>query len=94
MIPNWTPRALRDVTDVTGRIRAEDPQAADRLRDRVVLIASQTLPAQPMIGRPGRVADTREFVVYASYILVYRVKGNALDILAFRHTARTWPEHF
>ena len=47
-----------------------------------------------MIGRSGRVAETREFVVHASYILVYRVKGDRLDILAFRHTARFWPDQF
>lgn len=94
MIPNWTPQALSDVTDVTDQIRADDPQAANRLRDRVLLFVAQTLPAQPMIGRPGRVADTREFVVHASYILVYRVDGEALDILAFRHTARRWPDQF
>ena len=94
MIPNWTPQALSDVADVTEWIRANDPQAANRLRDRVLLFVSMTLPAQPMIGRPGRVANTREFVVHASYILVYRVEGDALDILAFRHTARSWPEHF
>ena len=94
MIPNWTPQALSDVADVTERIRADDPQAANRLRDRVLLFVSMTLPAQPMIGRPGRVANTREFVVHASYILVYRVEGDALDILAFRHTARLWPDQF
>lgn len=94
MIPNWTPQALSDVADVTERIRADDPQAANRLRDRVLLFVAKTLPAQPMIGRPGRVANTREFVVHASYILVYRVEGDALDILAFRHTARRWPDQF
>ena len=94
MIPNWTPQALSDVADVTERIRADDPRAADRLCDRVLLFVSKTLPAQPMIGRPGRVTYTREFAVHASYILVYRVEGDRLDILAFRHTARLWPDQF
>ena len=94
MIPNWTPQALGDVADVSEWIRAHDPQAAIGLSDRVLLFVAKTLPAQPMIGRPGRVANTREFVVHPSYILVYRVEGNALDILAFRHTARRWPDQF
>jgi addiction module RelE/StbE family toxin len=94
MILNWTPQALSDVADVTERIRADDPQDANRLRDRVLLFVSKTLPAQVMIGRPGRVAGTREFVVHASYILVYRVEGGAVDILAFRHTAGLWPDRF
>ncbi len=94
MTPAWTPQALGDVAEVIGRIRAADPQAADRLLYRLLRIVSQTLPEQPLIGRPGRVAQTREIVVHASYVLVYRVAGDQLDILALRHTARLWPDRF
>ena len=94
MTPNWTPRALQDVADVTEYIRADNPTAAEQLIDRVLDIVNQTLVSQPNIGKPGRVAHTREFVVHPSYILVYRTKGNSLDIIAFRHTAQKWPRKF
>lgn len=33
-------------------------------------------------------------VVHPSWILVYRPRGTRLELLAFRHTARRWPEGF
>ena len=94
MRPHWTSRALADVAEVMKHIAADDPQAANRLLDRVLSLVEEALPAQPLLGRPGRVAQTREFVVHASYILVYRVQANRLEILAFRHSTRRWPEQF
>ena len=94
MIPNWTPRALADITEVTEYIRIDNPTAANQLIDQVLDVINKTLIGQPNIGKPGRVAYTREFVIHPSYILVYRTTGSSLDILAFRHTAQKWPKKF
>jgi toxin ParE1/3/4 len=52
-----------------------------------------TLAENPHIGRPGRVPGTREFVIDKTpYIVPYRVKDNALQILRIYHGARRWPE--
>lgn len=88
MIPVWTPRALQDVRDVIEHI------AADRMLARMLSVVDDTLVAHPHVGRPGRVTQTREFIVHASYILVYRVKDETLEFLAFRHSARRWPDDF
>jgi toxin ParE1/3/4 len=90
----WTPRALRDVADVLTHIAKEDPGAAGRLNERLLDLVETTLTAQPNIGRPGRVAGTREMVVHPSYILAYRVEGAVLQLLAFRPAARLWPDQF
>ena len=90
----WTPRALSDATAILSRIAREDQRAADRLEARLLHVVEETLTAHPAMGRPGRVARTREFVVHPSYILVYRVRGESLELLAFRHSARRWPERF
>lgn len=90
----WTPRALADAAAVLGRISEDDPGAADRLEARLLAAVEKTLSSQPYSGRPGRVAQTREFVVHPSYILVYRVRGESLELLAFCHTAQRWPEAF
>jgi len=90
----WTPRALSDATAILTRIAREDPGAADRPEAQLLQVVEATLAGQPNLGRPGRVAQTREFVVHPSYILVYRVRGDSLELLAFRHSARRWPEQF
>ena len=49
------------------------------------------LSVQPLLGRPGRVTGTREFVVSPRYILVYEVTADTLIVLAVLHTSRQWP---
>jgi toxin ParE1/3/4 len=41
-------------------------------------------------GRNGRIAGTREFVI-ARFILVYRIKADAVEILRIYHSAQDWP---
>lgn len=44
------------------------------------------------MGRAGRVAGTRELVVADTpYIIPYRVRGDAVEILRVFHAARKWP---
>ena len=90
----WTSRALADVAAVIAQIVVDDPSAATRLNDRLRELVETTLVTQPQMGRPGRVSGTRELVVHPRYILAYRVRGEVLELLAFRHSARTWPDHF
>ncbi|MFM9912010.1 MAG: type II toxin-antitoxin system RelE/ParE family toxin [Methylophilaceae bacterium] len=55
------------------------------------------LSLHPLMGRVGRVADTRELVVSLTHFVVpYRVnmQKNLIEILALMHNARQWPESF
>lgn len=94
MKSRWTPRALRALVNIHGHIAADNPTAADLLRDRAVSFVETTLVAHPSIGRPGRVDGTRESVIHPSYILVYRVTGEVVEILTVRHVAQKWPDQF
>jgi toxin ParE1/3/4 len=45
------------------------------------------------MGRKGRVAGTREFIV-SPFVVAYRVKKDAIEVMAIIHGARRWPDSF
>lgn len=87
----WLRKALRNLDEEAAYIAADDPKAARVVIERV-LAAMQTLADRPAIGRPGRVAGTRELVVLKTRSIVpYRVRGDAIEILRVFHTSRRPP---
>lgn len=88
----WLRQALRNLDDEATYIAADDAAAA-RLVVKRVLDAVALLPAQPGLGRPGRVPGTRELVVLKTrYIVPYRVRGDVIEILRVFHTSRRLPD--
>ena len=74
------------------RIAAENPTAASRMIERI-RAAVMRLAASPALGRPGRVAGTRELVIPGTpYIVPYRVKGAVVQIITILHSAQRWPD--
>lgn len=87
----WLRAAMRDLDAETTRLAQEDPEQAaktyGRIRDRV-----EELAQFPHAGRPGRVSGTRELVfVELPYIVPYRVRANAVQVLRVFHTSRKPP---
>ena len=90
----WTNPALRDLEEIGDYIGRDNPEAAARLVT-TILDKAEALVAHPHVGRPGRVAETRELVVADTpYIVPYRVRGEEVQILAVLHGARRWPQSF
>jgi len=90
----WLRKALRNLDDEASFIAADSPEAAQLVVQRV-LDAVAMLPEQPGMGRPGRVAGTRELVVLKTrYIVPYRVRGQTIEILRVFHTSRRLPERW
>ena len=88
----WTPAALRDLASASGYIARDNAAAADD-QIRRVLIAAARLERFPDIGRPGRHDGTRELIVMRTpYIVAYRVRGDAVELLRVVHTRQRWPE--
>jgi|ERR1700733_1970947 toxin ParE1/3/4 len=84
----WTRTALRHLSEAREYIEIDDPEAAARQIDRIELSVNH-LRSFPMMGRGGMRSGTREFAVPGTpYILVYRVRGEALEVLAVLHGAR------
>lgn len=88
----WLRTALRNL-DAEAAFIAEDDPAAARLVVQRVLTAVAMLAAHPTLGRPGRVPNTRELVVFKTrYIVPYRVHGDTIEVLRVFHTSRRLPQ--
>jgi plasmid stabilization system protein ParE len=88
----WLRTALRNLDEEATFIAADDPDAA-RAVVRRVLDAVALLATQPALGRPGRVAGTRELVVpQTRYLIPYRVRSGAVEILRVFHALRRPPQ--
>ena len=90
----WLRKALANLDAEAAYIARDNPAAAARV---VMAIeeAVQNLARFPALGRPGRVPGTRELVVPATpYIIPYRVRNNAVEILRVFHASRKWPRKF
>ena len=87
----WTRRAVLHLDGIETYIEKDDPAAAHRVR-RDIVRQVETPAAAPLLGRPGRVARTRELIVARTpYIVAYHVAGDEVRILAVLHAAREWP---
>lgn len=65
----WTPEAVHDREAIYAYIEAANPRAALALDELLAAKATQLIE-HPGLGRPGRVAGTREWVAHPNYILV------------------------
>jgi toxin ParE1/3/4 len=86
----FTPRAAQDLIDIADYIRAENPAAAQRVRDSI-LESLQLLSDFPDIGRRQTEIGVRKHVTRKYGYLVYYsvdVEMNELAILTIRHPAR------
>jgi addiction module RelE/StbE family toxin len=87
----WLRAALRNLDEEATYIAADDPAAARLVVERV-LAAVARLEHLPAMGRPGRVPGTRELIVEKTrYIVPYRVRDDAVEILRVFHTSRRVP---
>jgi len=92
MIIRWTPTALRDLMALHAYISRDNPTAADAEVQRI-LAGIAALSQYPEMGRGGRVPGTRELVA-PPFVIAYRARSAAVEILAIIHGARRWPDSF
>lgn len=90
MAVKWTKTALANLVAIVEYIEQDNPE---RARSFVLEIQAKTnsLVQFPSMGRPSRVAGTRELVIHPNYIIPYRVRGDVVEILRVQHVARRWP---
>lgn len=90
----WVEVALANLNAEADYIARDNPSAAARIVELIVRAVKQ-LEQFPAIGRPGRVAGTRELVVTGTpYIVPYRVRGECIEVIRVLHGSRRWPTSF
>ena len=86
----WRPNAAAQYTQALYYIAERNESAASRLEGLVVK-SMNVLETAPSAGRPGRVANTREWVVHPNYLIIYRVTRTGITILRFLHARQRYP---
>jgi addiction module RelE/StbE family toxin len=91
---SWLRAALAELNAEAEYIARDNPRAAAKIVGSIAA-AVDRLTKHPAMGRPGRVAGTRELVIPGTpYIIPYRVRGDFVEILRVFHAARKWPRSF
>jgi plasmid stabilization system protein ParE len=86
----WTAEALEDRRAIWAFVAADNHKAAAALDLSFETVASH-LALHPQMGRPGKIAGTREVFPTRHYRIVYQFNGSLVIIIAVLHTARRWP---
>jgi len=86
----WLSSASSDLDEVYEYIVKDDPDAAAG-QLLLILESVEHLLDNPSMGRPGRVPNTRELIV-SSFVVAYRAKDQAIQILRVLHQSRKWPD--
>lgn len=86
----WTVRASENLDAILKHIDKDNPKAArDFLAETLKKI--KHLEEFPLMGRPGIVPQTREFVVHKNYIVHYRIQDERVEVLRVLHARRKFP---
>ena len=84
----WSRRALLDLQRLADRIAVDGKPMAATAFAAELHEAATLLAGQPLMGRTGRRHDTREWIAHRNHLMVYRVRGDEVQILQLWHTAR------
>jgi toxin ParE1/3/4 len=89
----WSPRAIEHLAHLRAYVARDNPKAANRIAG-ALLEAVERLAELPNLGRPGRIAGTRELIVPGTpCIIPYRLRADRLEIIAVFHARQKWPKH-
>lgn len=90
----WSKESGIDLREIHALIQVDNISAASRVI-RSIRESAQLLAENPLMGRVGSVAGTRELVInHYPYIVIYRVGANLVRVLAVIHTSRHWQLDF
>ena len=87
----WSQDAADDLERITDYLFENAPERAPELI-RAIYDSPAALLSFPRRGRPGNKEGTRELVLTSlPFIVIYRIKGDVIEILRILHGAQKWP---
>jgi plasmid stabilization system protein ParE len=87
----WLPTARRQRAAQIAYLAERSPKAALALGEALTAAVGR-LAEYPEIGRPRRVATTRELVIPGTpLLLVYRLERETIVLLRLLHGSQRWP---
>ena len=96
----FSPKAARDLDEISGHIAADNPEAAERVR-HLILNTANFLAQHPEIGRRIRKAAARHlqirwFVVpkFRNYLIFYQPFQKTVMVVRVLHAAQYWTRFF
>lgn len=87
---HWKKQAINDLIKIGLHIARDSPVSAAKMID-LIEAKVKPLASHPQLGRTGRKHGTYELVAHESYVVIYRVLANKVEILRVKHTAQQWP---
>jgi addiction module RelE/StbE family toxin len=84
----WSQRALADLQRLADRIAADDKPLAAQAFVEAIADRVARLEEFPLLGRQGRLDDTRELIVHKNYLVTYRLRADEVQLLQVWHVAR------
>jgi plasmid stabilization system protein ParE len=86
----WTVPAADDIEGIKNYLQEHQPHFAESTV-RTIYQRVLSLKSAPNKGRPGHRSGTRELTVTPlPSVVVYAVKGEAIEILHIHHGAQDW----
>lgn len=86
----WEVDARIQLDNIVQYIRDRNAAAAERI-EQSFQTSVERFCSMPMIGRPGRVAGSREWIVHPNYLIIYRVTEQTIDIIRVLHSRQQYP---
>jgi addiction module RelE/StbE family toxin len=86
----WSPDALKDLADIKRVISYRRPTASNQIIKKIKK-STNLLSEQRLMGPPGRIEGTREWVISGlPYVVPYTIHNNRVIILRVLHSAIDW----
>jgi toxin ParE1/3/4 len=86
----WSETARAELRSITRYISNCSPTGARTVNNAVREALSAAL-RYPEGFREGRITGTREIVAHPNYIVVYRIEGDVIVVLAVLHSRQQYP---